>query len=189
MATLLENLELEKRHFENFKDHIPEFKNLCARTVQALLDLGIIQVSTAGEHAVANLGNTQVISKFNADLANGDDVKLSSVRTSNYGKTYSAPIHNIKGKTGYIRAQVYERKLGKFYYFVIPASAHSEVPNTSNIEIPFTIDGRPRRIPTREVYENWWNYEVDSFQDMCRARTRKIHSQVSQKTLERAKKA
>lgn len=163
MATKLEHVSLEKSHFLNFKKYIPRIDEMCEDTIEMLLDMGLIQVSTAAEHAMSTVSNTEVISTDASDLSNGDDVKLSTVRTSGYGKAYSAPITNIKGKTGNLRVQVYERKQNKFYYFVIPNSAYRNIPPKSNIEIPFHLNGIPKRIPVRVVNVNWWNYEVPSF--------------------------
>lgn len=185
MATLLENLDLEVAHFNNFKAHIPGFDNLCQRTVTHLLEMGLIQVSTAGEHAVAACSGSTVTSTFAADISDGSDVKLSTVRTSGYGKRYSSQVCNVAGKTGFLRVQVFERKQNKFYYFVIPHSAYKHIPKTSNIEISFLLDGSPRRVPARTVQENWWNYEVDSFIDMAVGKHRLAINPISTKAMAR----
>jgi hypothetical protein len=57
---------------------------------------------------------------------------------------------------------VYEREQDKFYYFRIPHRAYSHISSSSNIEIPFELDGTPRKVPMRPVKVNWWLYEVDS---------------------------
>ena len=170
MATKMEHLLLETAHFNHFKERIPKFSELDERTVQALLELGVLQVSTAFEHALAHIGLHQVVSLDKGDLyRNGSysDAKLSSVRTSGYGKQYSAPVTNIFNKTGTLRVQVYERKQNKFYYFAIPRRAYIDVPCSSNIEIPFEMNGDPRRVPRRRVYVNWWKYEVASWELMA----------------------
>lgn len=163
-------LDLEVKHFLHFIDRIPGLKDHCRDTVQYLLDLGIIQVSTAFEHALALAGGHEMVSEDRGDLRRDgrySDAKLSSVRTSGRGKRYSAPVFHIYNKTGALRVQVYERKQDRFYYFSIPRRAYIDVPKTSNIEIPFELDGTPRRIPKREVYVNWWRYEVDSWEVMA----------------------
>jgi hypothetical protein len=170
MATKLENLDLEIAHFNNLKAYIPGYEECCEKTVEKLLQLGILQVSTAFEHALGKMGGHKVVSEDCGDLIKDgiySDAKLSSVRTSGYGKSYSAPVTKIFNKTGALRVQVYERKQNKFYYFSIPYNAYSHIPKTSNIEIPFELDGTPRKIPARAVYENWWNYGVASFEEMA----------------------
>ena len=173
MATKLANLELERAHFENFKSYIPGFSSMDDFTVGQLMDMGLIQVSTAYEQAIANCGNLTVVSEDGYDFSDGSDAKLSSVRTSSYGRHYSAPVTSIKNKTGSLRVQVYERKHDKFYYFVIPHWAHSQVSITSNIEIAFELDGTPRRnsVPGKRrgglaPLPAWWQFEVGSFQEM-----------------------
>jgi hypothetical protein len=122
-----------------------------------MLDLGIIQVSTAVEHAVAQQTNTQVISEDARDLSDGSDVKTCTARTHNRGQSYGAPVTNIRGKTGSLRVQVYERLQHRFYLFLIPWEAHRHIPPGSNIEIPFELDGTPRR------WNHWWQHEVQSW--------------------------
>lgn len=170
MATKLENLDLEISHFNNFKGYVPGFSNLCEFTLDAVLKMGSLQVSTAFEQALAHTGGHQLVSEDQGDLLrNGEysDAKLSTVRTSNYGMSYGAPVTNIFNKTGPLRVQVFERKQDKFYYFYIPKAAYSHIGKSSNIEIPFEMDGTPRRIPTRKVYQNWWDWEVPDFQTMA----------------------
>lgn len=164
MATVLKNQLLEDEHFRNFSHHIPGIENCCMKTIEYLLSIGIIQVSTAFEHALANAGGYSVVSEDSHDLSNGDDAKLSTARTCNKGRSYRAPISNVKGKTGFLRSQVFERKQKKFYYFVIPYSAYKNIPKTSNIEIPFELDGTPRRQRRGPMkYDNMWDYEVPDF--------------------------
>jgi len=170
MATKIENLDLEIAHFNHFKSLIPGFDQVCDKTVEALAKLGGLQVSTLFEQALAVIGGHKVVSLDKGDLYRAgsySDAKLSSVRTSGYGKQYSAPVTNIFNKTGILRVQVYERKQNRFYYFAIPRRAYIEVPKSSNIEIPFDLDGTPRRVPKRRVYVNWWRYEVASWDEMA----------------------
>jgi hypothetical protein len=160
MATLANNIDLEIAHFENFKNHVPKFKTWCDKTVRDMLKMGIIQVSTAFEHAVAKVGKLQVVSLNEMDWCDGSDGKLTSVRLRGRGKFYSAHVSNIKGKSGKLRVQVYERIQQKFYYFVIPHKAHSSV---TYLEIPFELDGTPIK------KNHWWGYEVKNFKDLATA--------------------
>ena len=158
MATKLENLELEIAHFNNIVDYIPGVGKRDKKMLNHLLRLGIIQVSTAFEQALAHRLGVTVVSQDTHDLSNGADAKLSSVRTSNHGKLYSAPVTNVAGKTGNLLVQVYERKQNKFYYFDIPRRKYKHITATSNIDIPFEMDGTPRRKNKSVV--NWWKCEV-----------------------------
>ena len=170
MATKLENLDLEIAHFLHFVDRVPGMKACCRDTVKHLLELGVLQVSTAFEHALAQTGGHRVVSEDRGDLyrlGKYSDAKLSTVRTYSYGRGYSAPVTSIYNKTGTLRVQVYERKQDRFYYFAIPRRAYIDVPKSSNIEIPFELDGTPRRTPKREARVNWWRYEVSSWQEMA----------------------
>ena len=162
MATKLEHLDLEIAHFNNFKEYLPSYSSLCPTTLLKIAEMGLLQVSTAFEHALAQVSGHTVVSTDEADISDGSDAKLVSVRTSGYGRSYSAPVTNVSGKSGSLRVQVYERKQNKFYYFVIPWHAYCWIPKTSNIDIPFEMNGTPRR--KNRCITNWWAYEVESFE-------------------------
>lgn len=168
MATKLENLDLELAHFEHIKEHFPEWEKLDQQTVNILLKYGVIQVSTFFEHTVAHKGGYTVVSEDTHDFDDHGDGKLCCVRTSSYGTRYSAPVTNVSGKIGTLRVQVYERKQNKFYYFAIPRQAYKHIEKSSNIEIPFELDGTPKRFPMRSVKQNWWIFEVPTFEAMCK---------------------
>lgn len=165
MATKLENLELEIKHFKNIYQHFPKNEVLCENTIEYLLNLGVVQVSTMFEQCIARINGSTVISLDHADISDGSDAKVITVRTSSRGTSYSAPVSNIYNKTGSLRIQCYERKQDKFYYFVIPNHAYTHIPKSSNIEIPFYMCGTPKRVNNCAV--NWWNYTCDSFEEMC----------------------
>jgi hypothetical protein len=161
MATKASSIDLEIAHFNNIKNKLPNSDLWNWETVDILLNMGIIQVSTAIEHAVAYAGGTTVVSEDKYDLANGDEVKAASARLRGYGKSYDAYISNTKGKNGNLRVQIYERITNKFYYFVIPHSQYSRV---TYLEIPFHLNGNPK-------YSNhWWEWEVESFEKMSKVR-------------------
>lgn len=117
------------------------------------------------EHAIHKRGGIEKFNTVGKDYIDISDAKLISVRISSKGTNYSAPVTNIKKKRGLLRVVCYERKLDKFYYFLIPYSAYKHIPSSSNIEIPFNMDGTPRRINNCKV--NWWDYEMDTFDKIC----------------------
>lgn len=165
MATKLENNDLEIAHFLQLQPYIKGAECWNQNTVKDLLRKGMVQVSTAFEYAVADTVGCEVISTDEADLSNGGDCKLSTVRTSSYGRNYSAPVKSIYNKTGTLYVQVFERIQHRFYYFAIPWEAYQDVPKSSNIEIPFDQDGTPRRNNNSQT--NWWDYEYPGFVEMC----------------------
>ena len=167
MTTKLEHTELDVAHFNNFKHLIPNYDKMDEYTINNLLGHGMIQVSTAFEYAVAKVANTTVVSADTNDLDNGNDTKLSTVRFSSKRQYYSAPIKAVHNKTGTLCVQVYERIQDKFYYFMIPKSEHSKVGLKSTIEIPFSLDGTPRKVPLHtKRLPNWWQFEVPTFHNL-----------------------
>lgn len=165
MATLDAHLDLEISHFKNFSKHIPKFKSWCPKTISEMLSMGIIQVSTAFEHALAKVGGYSVVSEAGRDGSDGSDAKLSSVRLRAQNTAYSAWVSNTAGKTGKLRVQVYERKQNKFYYFVIPHKVYSTV---KYLEIPFDLEGNPTRV-TRNGKNKWWACEVNTFELLAKS--------------------
>ncbi len=185
MATKFEHLELEIAHYRNFAHYIPQLSGLCPVTVETLLSMGLLQISTAFEYAVAAVAGVTVVSCDGADLSDGSDAKISTA--SLHRHRYVAGVSGIHNKAGALRVQVYERIQQRFYYFVIPHSAYCAIPVTSGIRIPFERDGTPRRSPGRPVAHNWWNYEVDTFQELATGRPRLLHSQMTEACQRREK--
>lgn len=159
MATLDVHLDLEIAHFENFKQYVPKFNSWCKNTVADMLEMGLVQVSTGFEHALAKVGGFKVVSIAGQDGSDGSDAKLSSVRHRAHMTAYSAWVSNTAGKTGKLRVQIYERIQNKFYYLVIPHSLHKTV---KYLEVPFDLKGNPSRI-TRNGKNKWWECEVSTF--------------------------
>jgi hypothetical protein len=99
-------------------------------------------------------------SRVHQDFQNGADCKLVSVRTCGYKKKYSAPVTGLHKKTGPLVIACYERKQQKWFFFKVPYDAYRVVKKSSNIEIPFELDGNPRRIPIgKKTLPNWWEFE------------------------------
>lgn len=165
MGTKLAHLALERAHWDNFSKHLPWATQCDPYTLNSILASGCMQVSTAFEHAVAHTAGLIVVGDDTADLSDGSDAKLSTVRTCWKGEQYWAPVTGIRNKTGWLRVQVYERKLGAFWYFCIPPEAHAAVKRTSNIEIPFKHTGEPRDINACRI--NWWQYAVPTWAALC----------------------
>ena len=124
---------------------------------------GEIAVESMLENALMAVGGPEKMSVHYMDFADKSDAKKSCARTRNYGKSYDAQISNIKKKVGDLRVMSYERKQGKFYYFFIP---HYEFRGLSSIEVPFFLDGTPKRITKRGV-QKWWQFEVAGLQELA----------------------
>ena len=97
------------------------------------------------------------------DFVDGSDAKSSSCRWYSKNTAYGAPISDISNKRGLLRAVVYERLHDTFYFFLIPYAAYKNIPKTSNIEIPFNLDGSPRRDSKAIRNVDWWQFQVADF--------------------------
>lgn len=122
-------------------DDVVSFGQMFEKAIEK--QLGLVRESTAGK-----------------DFSNGDDAKCVVVRTCNRGKSYSANVCSVHAKTGWLLVSVYERKQDKWHFFRIPHKAYKHIKKTSNIEIPFELDGTPK------LANHWWAYKVDSFKQL-----------------------
>tara|TARA_A100001037_G_scaffold302615_1_gene334625 strand:- start:57 stop:635 length:579 start_codon:yes stop_codon:yes gene_type:complete len=136
--------------------------------VESLLELAIGVVNK----------NIKVICTKKKDFDDGTDAKsvCSQFRNNNVKKgtwQHSAKVTGHK-KESHLRCMVYDDINDKFYYFVIPQEA---VTNVSNLEIVFETFtntyveptwGEPKRFRTRgSGFKKWWNWEVGSFEEMA----------------------
>ena len=144
----------------------PKYANdkFLTKFIELLSTDDCIQTGQLLEKAISVQCNLIRESTQGRDFANGDDAKLISVRTYGYGCSYGAPIHNIHAKKGCLLVACYERKQQNWFYFRIPYYAYSNIPKSSNIEIPFEIDGTPR-IKNKSTI-NWWKFQVKCFNDL-----------------------
>jgi len=156
MATKPQSIWSESAHFNNFRKYLPTFAGICDDTIDHLLSMGVLQVSTAYEHALANLGDCEVVNENHCDLSNGGEAKLTT--TQFHREKVDAHVRNITGKRGPLLVQVYEQFTDKFYYFSIP---YAEYAGIKILEIPFTVNGDPKR------NNKWYRYEVDSFEELA----------------------
>lgn len=176
MATKSENLPIDIAFYNIFKpyldrqiQHSNKKFTLCDDTVTHFLENGLIQVSTVFETVMAHLTGSTVTSEDHCDLSNGADCKLSTVRFHRDGNSYSAPVTGLYNKTGTLYVACYERYDHKFYYFAIPYWAYKDIPKKSNIEIPFTLNHKPRkRQGSRAKYSNWWHFECENLDEMAK---------------------
>lgn len=139
----------------------PEYVNLSFEEIHR--KVGNVRPERLLEVAIAKQGGLTPYNTKGMDYTDLSDAKSASVRTSGNGKRYSAPIAGIAHKRGLLRTMVFERKLNKFYYFLIPYEAYKDIPEKSNIEIYFNLDGTPKRNASVRTYTNMWAYEVADF--------------------------
>lgn len=158
MATKPQSIDFEIAHFDSFKDYLPEYKKMCAKTLKLLLKRGMLQVSTCFEHALAHTNGTVVVNEDHCDLSDGSDAKLCTTQFHR-GKC-DVQVSNVTGKRGMLRVQVYEQFTDKIYFFAIPYGAYGHL---KVLEIGFMVDGRPNR------NTKWWRYEVNTFVALANA--------------------
>lgn len=125
--------------------------------------LGNVSQEILLEVSISKLGNLTRYNTKGMDYTDGSDAKAASARWTSFRTVYSAPVTNIFHKRGLLRVMVFERQFNKFYYFLIPYSAYKDIPEKSNIEIYFNLDGTPRRDAKTKKYTNMWAYEVPDF--------------------------
>jgi hypothetical protein len=126
------------------------------------IEMKLLSTGSLLEQAISSRKNLTRHATIGKDFVDGSDAKSASVRWASNGTTYGAPIHDIFNKKGLLRCVIYERLHDKFYFFLIPHKAYENISKTSNIEIPFNLDGTPRKnAKVRNV--DWWQFEVTGF--------------------------
>jgi hypothetical protein len=109
-------------------------------------DLLEIAIAATNKHISITLGDGQ-------DFDNGFDAKAVIARVNSYGRRYSGGVKCKHKRACYV--VMYENYHDKFYFFAIPTDGVVEV------DIPFTLSGHPNRS------NKWWNYECETFEEMC----------------------
>lgn len=100
------------------------------------------------------------------DLINGWEIKHGQTHQLATSSTRTAYVAGLKNKTDTIRVIITEQFTGKLYFFKIPHSAY--IPHAkSSISWSFNKHGTPNRIKTSGTRENFWNYEVNTFAELC----------------------
>ena len=183
MSTTANATPLEILHLEQFKQHIPGYKDMDMKTLEALANMGGLQVSTLFELAIANKSGWLHESQLGRDLADGSDAKYITCRTHSSGACYGARISNLHNKRGDLRVQVLCPKgdhtgTNKFHWFIIPYKEYQHIKtSTGNLEIPFLKDGTPnRQSKNKSTGLNLWIYEVPDFERMAHS-TSNLESQ------------
>lgn len=136
--------------------------------------MGIMQRETIAELAMTKIGNFEGDSTHGRDFCDGSDAKTStsSMRKNNVAKgewMNSFEITKVSTKTGDLRIMGYNKLLKKFHYFYIPNWAFSHLKSTLTIIIERATChvGEPNftGIPNRNL--KWWEFECESFKEMC----------------------
>lgn len=160
MATLDERIVDDEKFFNYLFEYAhPDASNEIKNFIRKeFLLSGEIQIETMLENAIERVGGPEKKSAFGMDFVDGSDAKKSCVRTRAHGKNYDGSVTGVANKVGSLRVMMYERKQNRFYFFVIPNEAYCGM---KYVEIPFTLDGEPKR------KNRFWNYEVQSFEEMA----------------------
>jgi hypothetical protein len=130
--------------------------------LKKLVDDDIIQFGQLFEKAIERQLKLVRESTVHKDFQNGEDAKCVVVRTHSSDTAYGANVPNIHSKTGSLLISVYERKQKKWYFFRIPNHAYCHISKSSNIEIPFKLDGTPKKT------NHWWQWSCDSFENLSK---------------------
>ena len=145
-------------------------KKYSLSTILSILNnANLINIGELAERAVANKANTTQVSRCNRgfDLDNGWEIKHGQTNPKYNSNQRVAYIAGFKNKTTDLRTIITETLTGKLYFFKIPYSYYSIVRGQS-IAFQFFSDGRPSRIRRDPSCYNAWDYEIESFKELCR---------------------
>jgi hypothetical protein len=140
-----------------------------SRILSMLNNANLINIGELAERAVANKAKTTQVARCNQgfDLANGWEIKHGQSNPQKDSNQRVAYIAGFKNKTTDLRTIITETLTGKLYFFKIPYSYYSKV-RAQSIAVQFFSDGRPSRVRRHSSCYNIWNYEVESFEKLCK---------------------
>lgn len=178
MATTDNNIQYDLVFFDEFFHKLDlGFSKTQHKAVKELLTLGLLQRDRLMEMAVSKVSGVAMDSGIGKDLANGGDIKTAVLSSRNNHKkkgiwTSSFNIHNIATKVGDLYVIVYNKVLSKFHYFRIPYDSYRHLTTVLEIILErYTIDPASKSTPVWSGINNvkckWWQYEVESFDEMC----------------------
>ena len=161
-----------------FSKEFGKFLGLKKKELKALKKLskiGLIQRERLVEIAISKLSGIAMDSTHGRDHADGSDTKtvVSVMRNSHISMgtwANSFTIRNVKTKTGALRIVAYNKLLNRFHYFFIPKEAYGDTVNQVEIVIE-KVSGcttQPNFTGTPSTHRKWWNYEVVSFEELCK---------------------
>jgi hypothetical protein len=132
------------------------------------VDMGIIQIETMLENALAAIGKYKRIAEAYRDFTDNSDAKkaVSQFRNNDIAKDLwmnSFGISGLKNKTGLIRACCYSREQDKFYFFAIPHIAYNGMAKVDVLLDQSTGYKDPVGIPKGK----WTKCQVDSFERLA----------------------
>jgi hypothetical protein len=130
--------------------------------------MGIIQIETMLENALATMGKYKRIAEAYRDFTDNSDAKkaVSQFRNNDIAKDCwmnSFGISGLKNKTGLIRACCYSREQDEFYFFAIPYIAYNGMAKVDVILDQSTGYKDPVGIPKGK----WTKCQVDSFEKLA----------------------
>lgn len=142
-----------------FGNHLQD-KMTLEKAIHLLAEHDLINIGELAELAISKKSGVGLCEKNmpEIDLVSGKQIKHA--RTNPHANSGRLLAHiSIKGSTAPILAVVTERKRNKQYFFHIPYQARAHLCGNA-IAIPFDDMGYPGS-------SQWWQYEVDSFEELC----------------------
>ena len=127
--------------------------------IALLISKNLINVGELAEQAISKKSGVAMCSKntANIDLVSGVQIKYATVKKSASSEYYRAYISI--NTTAPILCVITNPVLNEQYFLHIPYRAFKHLDGNC-INIYFGKDGEPRS-------SQWWNYEVDSFEELC----------------------
>ena len=175
MATTDAYIKYDIRFFEEFGKYLGYPKSTL-KTMQKAINDGLLQRERLVELAISRVSNIPLDSKKGMDLADGSDVKtsISLARRTHLDKANymnSIKVTSLHAKVGDLRIVGYNKILDKFHYFYVPHDAYQGITRVEIVLEQFTDHShQPEFTGNANRDRKWWNYEVDTFEDLCLAK-------------------
>lgn len=174
MATTDNNIQYDQVFFEEFFHTLKiNFTKKQLEAIKMLSDLGLLQRDRLVELAISKATGIGTDSTNGQDFVNGADSKsvVLSMRNNVKAKgewTSSFLVRRIAGKNGDLFVVGYNKILKKFHYFKIPHKEYQHLDTVLEIVVEkyYNVYEEPNWTGNRNVNCKWWDYEVDSLEDL-----------------------
>lgn len=172
MATTDDYVKYDVLFFNEFSEYLNLHKS---KEVEKIVEMGLLQRDRLIEMAICRLGNMELSSQKGHDLTDFSEVKtvVSGVRNNHKERgvwMHSLKINKISNKTGPLRIVGYNRLLDSFHYFFIPREAYEHCSHSVEIVLERCTmhNGSPDFTGKPQRHRKWWQYEVESFEQLCK---------------------
>lgn len=139
------------------------------KALSILDDMGLIHIGELAEKAISKKKGVPQLSRCaeGADLEDGTEIKAANSYPTSRNNGRDACIAGLRNKTTTLHTVIRETLTERCYFFKIPYWAYKDQQG-SVLHFPFYADGSPLRNGVKRTRPNYWDFEIASFDELCK---------------------